>query len=188
MIVVAGPSGSGKSLFFPVRRLATNAFNVDDRAAVLHGGYGGIPAVVRAQAQRECEAFVLDQIAQQHTFAVETTLRSDAALKQAAIARSKGFRTVLIYVCTQDVDENVKRVALRGKVGGHAAPAAEIHDIYSRSLENLSRCRDLFDHADLHDSTIRWAPPRRVIQLRDAKLTANSDIPAWVPEAWHALR
>jgi len=113
MIVVAGPSGSGKSLFFPVRRMAAHAFNVDDRAALLHGGYGGIPAVIRAQAQRECEAFVLDQITQRHTFAVETTLRSDAALRQAAIARSNGLRTALVYVCTQDVHENVKRVAER---------------------------------------------------------------------------
>ena len=63
MVVVAGPPGSGKSLFFPVRLLADASFNVDDRAAELNAGsYRKVPRSLRSQAQHECEAFVGQQI------------------------------------------------------------------------------------------------------------------------------
>lgn len=58
-IVVAGPSGSGKSLLFPVANLGVDAFNVDDRCAELNAGsYAGISAAIRSRAQRECELFI----------------------------------------------------------------------------------------------------------------------------------
>ncbi len=114
MIVVAGPSGSGKSAFFPVRRLAPRGFNVDDRAAQIHGSYLAIPLKVRRQAQAECESFVLQEIKAFEDFAVETTLRSQAALLQARKAHDAGFFTWLIFVATDNVEENIARVAARG--------------------------------------------------------------------------
>lgn len=48
MIVVADPSGSGKSRHFGVRTLGIAFFNVDDRCAELNGGiYGRIPVAIR---------------------------------------------------------------------------------------------------------------------------------------------
>ena len=46
----------------------------------------------------ECEAFVLDHIARSESFAVETTLRSQAAIEQARQARSAGFETRMIFI------------------------------------------------------------------------------------------
>jgi hypothetical protein len=55
MVVVAGPPGSGKSLFFPVGSLADAAFNVDDRAAELNGGsYRKIPRAGAAGMRGLC--------------------------------------------------------------------------------------------------------------------------------------
>lgn len=184
MTLVAGPSGSGKSILFPVAHLCAASFNVDDRAAAMHGGYTQIPRVLREQAQKECEAFVAEQIKRGASFAVESTLRSRAALEQAVTARLAGFTTLLIYVCTQDVDENIQRVARRGRLGGHAAPAAELRDIYAQSLANLRDCRALFDEAELYDSSQRWLPPVSVASLRHGQLSVFPPLPAWVPEAW----
>lgn len=184
MIVVAGPSGSGKSLFFPVGQLASHAFNVDNRAAELHGSYEQIPSAIRKQAQTECEAFVDAQIENGHTFAVETTLRSNAALRQAGLARRAGFETFLIYLCTADVEENIARVAIRGRLRGHSAPAAEIRDIYAKSLLHLEQCRALFDKADLYDTSQRWAPPRCVVRLRQGRLDVDVHLPSWIPAVW----
>lgn len=184
MIVVAGPSGSGKSTLFPVTKLGVAGFNVDDRAAELHGGYAGIPPEVRKQAQAECEAFVADHIARRVSFAVETTLRSPAALLQAAAARRAGFLTILIYVCAGEVEENLQRVARRGLMGGHAAPEAEIRDIFDKSLGHLATGRPLFDEADLFDTSARWAPPVRVVALRKGTLTITRPLAAWVPGTW----
>jgi predicted kinase len=59
MLVVAGPSGSGKSRYFAARRFGIAFFNVDDRCAELNGGvYSGISVAIRAQAQQECERFI----------------------------------------------------------------------------------------------------------------------------------
>jgi len=52
MTVVAGPSGSGKSIRFSVSDFGVESFNVDDRCRALHGSYLGIPVGVRAQAQQ----------------------------------------------------------------------------------------------------------------------------------------
>ncbi len=151
---------------------------------MIHGAYVGIPADARTQAQAECEAFVADHIARRVSFAVETTLRSRAALVQADDARRAGFRTFLIYVCAGDVEENLQRVARRGLRGGHAAHEAEIRDIFAKSLDNLAAARPVFDEADLYDTSVRWAPPVRVVALRDGELACASPLPAWVPAPW----
>jgi predicted ABC-type ATPase len=186
MVVVAGPPGSGKSLFFPVGSLADAAFNVDDRAAELNGGsYRKIPRTLRVQAQRECEAFVGGQIESRTSFAVETTLRSRAAIDQASQAKTSGFETVLLFMATEDVEENVMRVARRGLLGGHSAPAAEIREIYAASLRNLERALDVFDSAELFDTTGFGAPPVHVAtKLGDAMTVHVASLPAWFPARW----
>lgn len=92
MIVVAGPSGSGKSRYFAARRFGIAFFNVDDRCAELNGGiYGGISVAIRTQAQQECERFISDCTTQSTSFVVETTLRSAISIDQAERAQSAGF-------------------------------------------------------------------------------------------------
>lgn len=87
------------------------------------------------------------------SYAVETTLRSAAAIEQAKRARAAGFETVLIFVATSDPAENQRRVALRGHAGGHAATPAEISDIYKRSLLNLPLAVEVFERIDLWDNS-----------------------------------
>lgn len=163
MIVIAGPSGSGKSRHFPARGFGVASFNVDDRCAELNGdSYRGTPAEVREQAQRECEQFIADCTARQISFAVETTLRSAIAIDQAARAKTAGFVTRMIFVATSDAQGNVRRVARRGLRGGHSAPAARVLEIYPRSLANLARAITVFDELVLYDNSIEDKPPRLV--------------------------
>jgi predicted ABC-type ATPase len=118
MIVIAGPSGSGKSKYFGARDFGFAFFNVDDRCAELNGGsYRAVPIDVRAQAQRECERFVSDCTTQGTSFAVETTLRSTIAIEQAERARIAGFTSKMIFIATDNVQENVRRCAPRSGRG-----------------------------------------------------------------------
>lgn len=87
MIVVAGPPGSGKTSSFPVTAFGVDAFNIDDRCAQILGSYRAIPRDVRCAVAKECERFVLDHIEAGRSFAVETTLRTGAAVTQARLAR-----------------------------------------------------------------------------------------------------
>jgi hypothetical protein len=93
MIVVAGPPGSGKTRYFPVTAFGIDAFNIDDRCAQILGSYRAIPRDVRRAVAKECERFVLEHIERRQSFAVETTLRTTAAIEQAELARKGGFAT-----------------------------------------------------------------------------------------------
>lgn len=185
MIVIAGPSGSGKSRHFPVGSFGVAFFNVDDRCAELNGGsYHAIPVEIRAQAQQECEQFVSHCTAQGTSFAVETTLRTSVAIDQARRARVAGFVVKMIFVATDDVQSNVLRVARRGLDGGHSAPAERIHDIYQRSLANLAKAIAVFDEVLLYDSTVHDAPPRLVHVYREQGIVFDQPpIPAWLAAA-----
>jgi predicted ABC-type ATPase len=181
MVVVAGPSGSGKSTHFPIRDIGIAFFNVDDRCAELNNGsYLAIPRHVRVQAQRECEEFVSASILASSSFAVETTLRSRAALDQAIAAKAAGFRLEMIYVATDDVAENVVRVKRRALRGGHSAPELQLREIYARSLEHLREAVALFDEVLLHDSTKFNASPQLVATFSSGGLVYRREsLPRW---------
>ena len=117
MFVVAGPPGSGKTTYFPVSALGVDSFNIDDRCAQPLGSYRAIPREVRAAVALECERFVLEHIERGTSFAVETTLRTNAAIAQATNAQSRGFVTYLRFVATESVEENIERVLQRAQSG-----------------------------------------------------------------------
>src|SRR5258706_11099293 len=100
MIVVAGPPGSGKTRYFPVTAFGVDAFNIDDRCAQILGSYRAIPRDVRRAVAKECERFVLDHLERHESLAVETTLRTAAAIGQAELARKNGFATQMRFVAT----------------------------------------------------------------------------------------
>ncbi|HEX4416969.1 MAG TPA: hypothetical protein VH165_03675 [Kofleriaceae bacterium] len=184
MIVIAGPSGSGKSRHFAANSFGVAFFNVDDRCAELNGGfYHGTPAQVRAQAQHECEQFVARCTAQRISFAVETTLRSTIAIDQAARAHAVGFTIKMIFVATDDVQRNIDRVARRGLDGGHSAPETRIVEIYRRSLVNLTRALAVFDVVVLYDNSLHDHSPRLVRIYEQQRITFDgAPVPAWLVE------
>src|SRR5436190_6691569 len=100
MLVVAGPPGSGKTRYFPVTAFGIDSFNIDDRCAQILGSYRAIPRDVRRAVARECEQFVVDHIERGQSFAVETTLRTTAAIHQAELAGGRGFATEMRFVAT----------------------------------------------------------------------------------------
>lgn len=163
LVVVAGPSGSGKSTHFPVHDFGLGSFNVDDRCAELNGGsYRAIPETVRKQAQDECERFVASSIAERRSFAIETTLRTGIAIEQVGRARAVGFYTRLVYLSTDDVEQNIQRVARRALAGGHSAPVERLREIFRSSLANLPAALPVFDEVFLYDSSAHATQPRLV--------------------------
>ena len=119
------------------------------------------------------------------SFAVETTLRTDVAIQQAIRAKAAGFRLEMIFVATENVAENVARVAVRGLEGGHSAPESTIREIYELSLGNLADAIDVFDEVVLYDTSAFDEPPRFVARFVNGKVTSRSpSLPAWCASAF----
>ena len=135
MVVIAGPSGGGKSTAFPASSFEMEFFNADDRAAALNAGsYRAIPPAVRAQVNAEFEAFVAGNIRSKISFAFETTLRTDITLRQAADAKRSGFTVTMKYLAMGSLQDHLERVAARAEGGGHAASSTTLGRIYEASL------------------------------------------------------
>ena len=183
MIVVAGPPGSGKTRYFPVTDVDVDSFNIDDRCAQLVGSYRGISRDVRRAVARQCERFVLDHIARRVSFAVETTLRTSAAIEQAEAARAHGFFTQMRFVATESVSENIARVVQRAQAGGHAASEPELRAIHAASIGNLARAIATFDRVQIYDSTTRWTTPRLVAIARNGNVVRRGTTPEWLTAA-----
>ena len=183
MIVVAGPPGSGKTRYFPVTAFGVDSFNVDDRCAQILGSYRAISRDVRQAVAKECERFVLDHIEQGKSFAVETTLRTTAAIGQAELARQHGFASAMRFVATESIAENVTRVLQRSQAGGHGASEGEIRAIHRASIANLRAASVAFDHVRVYDSTTRWAPPRLVAIASGGRIVRQGVTPEWFDAA-----
>ena len=183
MLVVAGPPGSGKTMFFPASALGIDAFNIDDRCAQLVGSYRAIPHAVRNAVARECERFVLQHLHDGRSFAVETTLRTLAAARQAELAKKHGFRTELRFLATDSSDLNVKRVRQRAHSGGHAASESEIRATYLASLANLADAVRAFLRCKIYDTSEPWTRPRLVATVSGGRYELAPGAPAWVVRA-----
>ncbi len=185
MIVVAGPPGSGKTRYFPVTAFGVDSFNIDDRCAQILGSYRAIPRDVRRAVAKECERFVLDHIEHGRSFAVETTLRTTAAIEQAELGRKSGFATEMRFIATDSIAENVARVLQRAQAGGHGASEREIRAIHRASVANLRAAIATFERVRVYDSTPRWAPPRLLAVARAGVLVLvrQGPMPTWLEAA-----
>ena len=183
MIIVAGPSGGGKSSIFPVEGFpGARSFNVDNRCAELNqGSFHGISPQIRAKAGAECEAFIAKCLRKGHSFVTETTLRTTIAIQQAEKAKHAGFLTRLIYIATEDVEENIRRIQARSAMEGHSAPPDVIREIYKASLDNLLMALQRFDRSDCYDNSghIQAATQVAVCNNRVLALTTNPT-PRWL--------
>jgi predicted ABC-type ATPase len=183
MIAVAGPPGSGKTRYFPVTAFGVDAFNIDDRCAQLLGSYRAIPRDVRRAVAKECERFVLDHIERRVSFAIETTLRTTAAIEQAELARKGGFATDMHFVATSSIAENIARVLQRAQAGGHGASEREIRAIHEASVTNLREAIRTFGRVRVYDSTARWAAPQLVAIARSGRVVRQGETPGWLDAA-----
>lgn len=107
------------------------------------------------------------------SFAVETTLRTNAAIEQAQLGRARGFATEMIFVATDSIDENVARILQHAQGGGHGASEREVRAIHEASLANLGAAIEAFERVDVYDSTALWSTPRLAGALRSIELEAR---------------
>lgn len=186
MYVVAGPAGSGKSSAFPGDQFGCAYFNSDNYAAMLNGGsYVGIPVAIRKQVVPVCQKFIRDHISSGVDFATETTLRSPIVFDQIKHARRAGFHVWFIYVCVDDVQTAIRRVAQRAYLGGHSGSEGTVREIYLKSLVNfplaLHELARTIDFLDIYDNSIHRVPPRLLVSFEGRRVTyVGGNLSPWL--------
>jgi predicted ABC-type ATPase len=124
--------------------------NTDQKAAALAGKIPGSAEIAAARATVDAAS---SMIGQRKSFAIETTLSGNFQLRMMADARVVGYTVDLTFLCLDDPDMNVLRVATRVAKGGHNVPEVDIRRRYERSLGNLARALPLADRARLVDNS-----------------------------------
>jgi predicted ABC-type ATPase len=139
MFIVAGAPGSGKSTLMHLSSFNVDWFNADDEAAKRNGGiYEGITPSIRDVVNLDFRNFIADHIHLRESFAVETTLRSDVAIKQAKEAKDAGFRIEMYYIATENISINLERIIGRAGGGGHSAPEDTLRLIHASSYRTFA--------------------------------------------------
>jgi predicted ABC-type ATPase len=123
------------------------------------------------------------------SFTFETVMSSSDKIEVLRKAQSRGFRTYLYYVATEDPEINISRIQYRVQTGGHSVPADKIKSRYSRSLDLLIEAVRLTNRAYIFDNSSHehiW-----LAEITNGKeLEMKSDqMPEWFKKAlWAKLK
>lgn len=153
MYIFAGNNGSGKST---IRNLIIDKIgietNIDPDGIARHLDPFN-PESQRAEAGRLAIKLARDCIKNQRSFSVETTLAGKTFLKRIKKARENGFEITMFYLGLEDVQQNIERVVLRVRNGGHHIPKEDILKRHVKSKENLLQNLSLIDNLIVMDNS-----------------------------------
>ena len=136
-VIIAGANGAGKSTLTQSRFPLFSQFPLLDPDAIANTIRPSELHAVALAAGRMVLERVESYFKARHSFAVETTLSGKNYLRTMANAREQGFKVVLVYIGTENVEINLSRIANRVATGGHDIPEADVRRRYRRSFEHL---------------------------------------------------
>lgn len=87
------------------------------------------------------------------SFTCETVMSFPDKIELLQKAQSRGYRTYLYYIATENPDINISRVRYRADRGGHSVPEDKITTRYHRSLELLEQAVQSTHRAYIFDNS-----------------------------------
>lgn len=87
------------------------------------------------------------------SFSFETVMSFPDKVELLRKAQSRGYRTYLYYVATENPDINISRVRYRVSMGGHSVPEDKIVSRYKRSLDLLMQAIQYTHRAYIFDNS-----------------------------------
>lgn len=184
LCVVAGPNGSGKTS--TTEKLLANEWtadsfyiNPDNIAQEKFGDWNSKDAVLKAAEESTRLRYLCLQ--EKRNFVFETVFSSQEKLDFLVKAHAEGFFIRLFYVCTDNPEINVLRIAQRYLNGGHEVPISKIFSRYYKSLRLVSQAIRFVDRAYIYDNSVNDALPRILYRTVEGKLLKKytDAIPLW---------
>lgn len=182
--VVAGPNGSGKTS--TTEKLLANEWgadsfyiNPDNIAQEQYGDWNSKDAVLKAA--KEATNLRYQCLAERKSFVFETVFSSQEKLDFLRKAKSEGFFIRFFYVCTENPEINVLRIAQRFLNGGHEVPMSKIFSRYYKSLALAAQAIQFVDRAYVYDNSRNKELPRLLYRTSEGSLFKKytEDIPLW---------
>ena len=90
---------------------------------------------------------------EQMSFSFETVMSHISKVNEMKAAQKKGYRTYLYFICTDDSQLNVQRVADRVEKGGHNVDPKKIISRYPDTLNNLHKAIKCANRTYLFDNS-----------------------------------
>ena len=87
------------------------------------------------------------------SFTFETVMSFPDKVELLRKAQTRGYRTYLYYVATEDPSINISRVRYRVKMGGHSVPEDKIVSRYKRSLDLLMQAIQFTNRSYIFDNS-----------------------------------
>jgi len=117
------------------------------------------------------------------SFAIETTLAGQRALRVMKEAHAAGFIVNLAFLGTEDVEINLERIRDRVTLGGHDVPEIDVRRRYARGLKNLPAALELADRVTLFDNSLPCGLKAIAIrELGSRTLDVTAAAPWWVAQ------
>jgi len=179
MYVFAGNNGSGKST---LRSLLIDKIGIEiniDPDAIARRLDSNDPENKRFAAGKEAVKMVYECIREGKNFSIETTLGGKNAIRQMEKAKENGFEISMFYIGLGHVNQNIERVALRVKNGGHNILTEDILKRNITSLQNLLVYINLIDHLVVIDNS--KSDGELILESSNGQITFESNkLPHWV--------
>ncbi len=138
IIIIAGPNGAGKTTFaeaFLPTLFAVPLFVNADKIA------GGLAPFTPEREAIQAGRLMLRQIdryvAQQASFAFETTLAGRGYARKIPHWQAQGYIVSLVFLWLRDEETALERVAHRVTQGGHDVPAEVVRRRFRKGLQNF---------------------------------------------------
>lgn len=117
------------------------------------------------------------------SFTFETVMSFPDKVELLHKAQSRGYRTYLYYVATEDPAINISRVRYRVRMGGHSVPEDKIVSRYKRSLDLLKQAIQFTNRAYIFDNSTQehiW-----LAEITDGHMLEmkTDQVPAWFKKA-----
>ena len=120
------------------------------------------------------------------SFTFETVMSFHDKVELLRKAQTRGYRTYLYYVATEDPSINISRVRYRVKMGGHSVPEDKIVSRYKRSLDLLMQAVQFTNRSYIFDNSTHehiWLAEITDGQVLEMK---TDQVPEWFRKALEA--
>ena len=116
-------------------------------------------------------------------YSFETVMSHISKIEDIKIAKHKGYKTYLYFICIDDPEVNISRVQNRVEKGGHDVDNKKIEERYYRTLHNLISAIEVSDKSYLFDNS--QDKLTLIAKIIDSRLTLTvhpNQLPNWFIE------